>query len=137
MNGDAEAIGEAIRTEMPAAARLLDEAEAKLVAVAKARELRLLGPDESYAPDVPACDEIRRKALVTLKELGKLQTGRPVSLRWCQDAARIIVEDRTGECDFDLQESDSAGALAVVLEAASSFIADELKKAPADPEIPF
>jgi hypothetical protein len=99
--------------------------------------LGLLGPDESYAPSVPDIDETRRKLVITLKELGKLQTGQPVQLRWCHDAARIIAEDRTGECDFDLLSHDSEPALRDVLKATEDLIAAELKKVPADPDIPF
>jgi hypothetical protein len=136
---DAEAVGEAIRNERPDVARLLDEAKATLVPVAEARALGLLGPDESYAPSVPDIDEVRRKLVLTLKAIGKLQTGQDVALAWCHRAASILGEQATGECDFDLHLNDNPDAVQIVLAAAEAQLTADLKaqKGPADPDIPF
>lgn len=139
MNGDVEAeIDAAIAREMPGASKLLDEMDARLVPEGKAKDLGLLAPDESYDPDVPDPNEIRAKLLIALKELGKLQTGRPVPLKWCHDAATEIAEYQTGECDFDLEENDNIGAIQIILDATLVLVAAEMRKAsPPDPDIPF
>lgn len=137
-----------IADEAPGIARFIEEAGATLVPEAKARELGLLAPDDSYvmtgkAPDVPATtddpDGLRKELVFFLREIGLRQTGAAVSLGWCHAAAVLLAEEATGECDFDLHENTNAGAIRIILESATRLLASELKKASphADSDIPF
>jgi hypothetical protein len=134
--GVAAEIGDALAREAPAIRAFLDECGAGLVPEGKARALGLLGPDETYAPNL---DELRRELLVTLKEIGKRQVGRAVETRWCFHAARELAEATMGVCDFNLAHEDNAEALRAVLDAARKQLAVELKKERSSPEddIPF
>jgi hypothetical protein len=125
----------AIEREMPGTKALLDECDARLVPEAKARSLGLLGPDETYVPDL---DELRRELLATLKVIGKIQTGQPVDTRWCLHAAEMLAYYKLGVAGFKLAEETHAKAIQAVIEAAKVQLAADLKKgSPADPDIPF